>query len=546
MELRPLLGLLALLLWVSCAQVNAPTGGAVDEEPPMLLVSEPPNGMVNTRPDMLVMGFDEFVQLKNTSAEMFLSPPLPGVRSLAARVKGKQVEVAFPEDAQWQDSTTYVLHFGASVVDLHEGNAADGLMWAFSTGPNLDTLTITGFVRSAMDGKTVDKCRVLAYPEDLPIDSIILGETMPQQVAVTNAEGLFVLRHLAAGSYRLLSVSDDDRDYHWDQGEAAGLMPGGVEAGDTLGVPILHSSTAPRRQEPRIVSSEADSTGFIRMALDPGSAPWLNHAFYRWDAGGSGMGNLGGSFAHVAFEDSVWVWSEHPSSWDTLVWHWSGPEELNGNGWDTLQVRQARPMPSHLPMMLNARQLSGKSIAQATRRFVWSRPLSDVDLSKWTFTRDSVQVVPEAMDWLSPREFDLTLNEGPDEQWRLICAPGAATDYMGAVNPDSLVLDWSTFAADHAGRLIVQVDGLTTQGWLGNTAAGDSLYLRRDTAVTWPQMKPGKTTLTFSSDRNGDKAWTQTDPERWAPAEPRRILQKDLEIRSNWDVEIVVDFSEMP
>lgn len=545
MALRSLVLLSALAMWASCAQVNAPTGGPVDEQPPVLLGSEPPNGMLHARPDLLVMTFDEFVQLKNTSAELFLSPPLPGVRTLETRVRGKRVEVSFPPDAQWQQNTTYVLNFGAAVVDLHESNAADGLMWAFSTGSRLDTLTIEGFVRRSLDGKPVERCRVLAYPETVPMDSMLSGGIMPQQVAVSGADGSFVLRHLAAGDYRLLSVSDDNRDYHWDAGEAAGLMPDLATAGDSTMVSILHSATAQRRQDPRILSSEVDSTGFIRMAMDWGTAEEVDQAFYRWQPALGQVGQSSGSLAHWAFADSIWVWSEAPIALDTVVWHWSAPE-LGWNGWDTIRVRRARPEPSHEPRLSNARELAGKSFAQATRRFAWSRPLSDVDLSLWTFSRDSVVVSPEGMSWVSPREFELTLNEGADERWQLICAPGGVADHKGMGNRDSLVLDWSTHPQDHAGRLMVRVDGLSTPGWLGNTATRDSVYVQRDTMLVWSEMMPGKTGLTFSSDRNGDRLWAQTNPEEWTPAEPRRVLQEGIDIRSNWDVEIVVDFSEMP
>lgn len=533
------------LFAISCAQVNAPTGGPMDEQPPGLLSSDPPSGQLNVRPSMLSMTFDEFVQLKNTATEMFLSPPLTGVRTLETRVKGRRIDVLFPADAQWQANTTYVLHFGGAVVDLHEGNAADGMMWAFATGTQLDTLSIVGTVRNALDGKPVEKCRVLAFPDSAPVDSIASGVLMPQQVAVANADGSFVFRHLAPGRYRLLSVSDDNRDYQWGPGEAAGLLPNGIEAGDSVVQVILHSPTQPPQREPRVVSSEADSTGLIRMAWDGGSTPSVENAFYRWQVDSLTSKQAGGTFAHLSFSDSLWAWSSQPANLDTILWHWS--DETQGfSGWDTLRVRRARPEPSHVPALVNARSFGGKTFPQAMRRFTWSRPLSNLDVSKTTFHRDSVLVSPGEVVWVSPRELAVSLEERADEQWQVLFVPGAVTDFSGQSNQDSLRFTWTTHAADHAGRLLVSLTGLTTPGWLGNVAQADSIYVQGDTTVVWAQMAPGKTSLTFSSDLNSDGDWGQTDPRNWTPAEPRRILQEAIDIRSNWDVEFVVDFNDVP
>lgn len=527
-------GLLASVLWMSCAQVNAPTGGPVDEDPPVLLSSSPAMGSTSLQPERLVWDFDEFIQLKNTTSEMFLSPPLAGVNALETRVRGRTVEVAFPADADWQTDQTYVLHFGAAIVDLHEGNAADGLLWAFSTGAVLDTLAIVGQVVRSVDAAAVESCRVFAYPEALPLDSVVLSSSgHPSQVAVTDANGRFVLRHLAPGGYRLLAVSDANRDYRWNAGESAALLPNPVQAGDTTLHKMIHGPTAPPFQAPRIAAAERDSAGLMRMAF--AGNPVANVAFYR---------KSGGSLAHFAWADSVWAWSNGESVGDSVVWQW---RLGSTSGWDTLRVRDARAsLSGRAPALDPAQRKTPRSFPARQRTFSWNRPMAQLDTARVVVRKDSVAQPLDQWAWTSPRDLVVDVEEGAGEHWAMLLLPGAVEDVWGAQNVDTLLAEWSTHPADHAGKLVVALQGLTTPGWLRTSSLPDSVRVEGDTTVVWPQIAPGKVTLTFSSDENGDGEWTSTNPLGWQSAEPRSVLQKELEIRSNWDVELSVDFRQKP
>jgi hypothetical protein len=81
-------------------------------------------------------------------------------------------------------------------------------------------------------------------------------------------------------------------------------------------------------------------------------------------------------------------------------------------------------------------------------------------------------------------------------------------------------------------------------GWLVCEALADSVRVEADTAWVWQEMSPGKTSLHWTEDRNGDGLFNQANPLVWQPAEHMRVLKEGIEIRSNWDVEFRVDFSE--
>src|SRR5258706_58631 len=60
----------------SCANQVAPTGGDKDVEPPKILKAIPENYSTNIKTHDIVITFDEYVQLKDISTQLIVSPPL--------------------------------------------------------------------------------------------------------------------------------------------------------------------------------------------------------------------------------------------------------------------------------------------------------------------------------------------------------------------------------------------------------------------------------------------------------------------------------------
>ena len=198
----------AMVFLASCAQVGMPSGGAKDETPPKLLSATPPLGSTNVKTNSMTLVFDEYVRAGQWRAELLVSPPIGGPVDLI--VRGKEVEVTWEEPLQ--ANTTYVWQFGRGIVDVNEGNAAQGLVHAFATGSELDTLAIQGRVVDALDGSGLADMRVMVFAADLPLDSVVAGE-MPQFVGATDAQGHFQVGYLPKGSYRLLALNDEPESY---------------------------------------------------------------------------------------------------------------------------------------------------------------------------------------------------------------------------------------------------------------------------------------------------------------------------------------------
>src|SRR5689334_22228117 len=119
-----------MLLASSCAIQVAPTGGAKDTIPPVVNKFDPENYSTNFHGQDIRIVFDEYMQLKDLSSQLIVSPPLK--YSPDAVLKKKTLEIHLEDTLH--PNTTYTMNFGNAISDLREGNALDNFQYVFSTG----------------------------------------------------------------------------------------------------------------------------------------------------------------------------------------------------------------------------------------------------------------------------------------------------------------------------------------------------------------------------------------------------------------------------
>ncbi len=205
-----------ILLAISCANPVAPTGGPKDETPPVFLGSEPVNRSRNLKAEKIEMAFDEFVVLKDLNKNLLVSPPLQ--EKLDVKTKGRGLQIKFNKEEVLAENTTYTIYFGDAVVDLHEGNPLSNLQYVFSTGKDIDSLSIRGKVLDAQYLLPQEGVYVCLYVDNN--DSLSLAE-MPQHirpyyVAKTNAEGHFEINNIRNDHYLMFAVKDVNANYFND------------------------------------------------------------------------------------------------------------------------------------------------------------------------------------------------------------------------------------------------------------------------------------------------------------------------------------------
>ena len=128
-----------------CANVVTPSGGPKDNKAPVVLDASPANNSTNFKGKSIHITFDEFVTLNNPSNNVLISPPM--TKKPTFRTSGKTLIIRFEEPLK--PNTTYSINFGNSIKDLHEGNVFNEYTFNFSTGDNIDSLSLKGKVISA-------------------------------------------------------------------------------------------------------------------------------------------------------------------------------------------------------------------------------------------------------------------------------------------------------------------------------------------------------------------------------------------------------------
>ncbi len=209
-----LLSALSFLLIVSCAKKGSITGGEKDEIPPKFVKASPPNFSTNFSANEIRIYFDEFIKLDDPQKQIIISPPMdpkPSITPLGSA--NNYIKIKFLDTLL--ENTTYSINFGESIVDNNEGNPNPFFRYVFSTGNSLDSLSIQGVVRDALEKEADPFITVALYEVDSTYtDSIVFSE-VPRYITNTLDSINFNLDNIREGSYKLIALKDATTDYKY-------------------------------------------------------------------------------------------------------------------------------------------------------------------------------------------------------------------------------------------------------------------------------------------------------------------------------------------
>jgi len=217
--------LIIVLFLIQCARPGMPSGGLKDEQPPQILKYEPDNYSANFTFDKFEIDFDEFIELDNINQKLLISPPMNELPDFKA--KGKTLVVKFKEELK--ENTTYSIFFGDAVVDITEKNPLKENTYIFSTGDNVDSMSMEGKVINAIDLQPVEEVFVMLYKKNsnsilldddnkntIPVDSLPLT-VKPFYLSKTDENGQFRFNGLANEEYFIFALKDQNSNYIYDQ-----------------------------------------------------------------------------------------------------------------------------------------------------------------------------------------------------------------------------------------------------------------------------------------------------------------------------------------
>ena len=204
---------------VRCASMMTPVGGPKDTIPPVVVAVTPADYTTDFTDRKIFIEFDEYVQLKDQQKEFFTSPQMKRKPSLAVRGKGIQITIR----DTLKENMTYALNFGSAVRDNNEGNPLNSLRYVFSTGPEIDSLVVSGYTADSYKADSVGKSFVWFFRADSvewtpDYDSTVFNYK-PDVIARAENNGIFIAQNLKPVPYRVYAVQDKNDNQLYDPGE---------------------------------------------------------------------------------------------------------------------------------------------------------------------------------------------------------------------------------------------------------------------------------------------------------------------------------------
>ena len=198
------------LAMVGCARMGQPDGGWYDDDPPKVIGCTPADQATNVTAKKITILFDEYIKLTDATNKVIVSPPQLEVPDIKAT--GKKIVV------ELQDSlvanTTYTIDFSDAISDNNENNPMGSYTYSFSTGEQIDTFEVSGYVLDASNLEPIKGIMVGLY-NDLA-DSAFKTKPM-LRVSRTDGSGHFVVKGVAPGIYRAYALQDADGDFRFSQ-----------------------------------------------------------------------------------------------------------------------------------------------------------------------------------------------------------------------------------------------------------------------------------------------------------------------------------------
>jgi len=590
-----------LLLCGSCAQQGSPSGGPRDEDPPVIVESDPPNYSLHFEARKIQITFDEYIVLDNVRQELVVSPPME--EKPEVRLRGKTLIIEFEEELR--DSSTYTFNFGSSIKDLHEGNELLNFEYVFSTGNELDSLSVRGILRNAEDlSEPQDPVTIMLY-SDLR-DSIPLLD-IPLYVGKSGDSGVFSVNNLREGTYKLFALKDGNYNLLYDlPTEEIAFLDSSLlldavfarslfeaSAADTLNMAVVPPADS------IVLLQENDSLLMVRDSLDTG--PDFNSVYvdmllfteeveiqYLMEEGRDDRRRidfvfarpLSDSFSYRFLQERTaapprlleafsagrdtldfWLLDEKDYENDSLVL------ELTYTVKDTLHQyvmlrdtllmkyrervsRKKKTEEEEVEMLeLTSVRSKGEKHLNSDLSIDMNFPLGAINdsLIRLFHIPDSIEIPQSYVlreDSLSPLRLWMEVDWTPASAYRLELLPGALQSVYGHTH-DTLDVGFNSQDNEVYGKILLSLENVSGPVVV-ELYKGDKVSKRlrcySDGDYSLDFLSPGDYSVKFIDDRNDNGRWDTGKYLEGKQPEDVFFFGKKVTVRSNWDHEVKFSF----
>jgi len=533
-----LIFLVFCLTLFSCAIVVAPSGGEKDITPPRVLNTEPANYSANFTGEEVTIEFDEYIELKDIYNNFITSPPLPAKPEIV--IRGKSVVMKF--DGPLPSHSTFNFAFGNSIVDIHEGNSIEDYQFVISTDSFVDSMTLEGKVIHASSLEPVKDVWVTLYEcrDYNSCDSLPLKE-LPTYLARTGKEGLFRLRNIKTGKYKVFALVDKNRNYLFDlPNESIGFVGNLVEAGDSslLSLRIFDQEDGNQK----ITKVWTIEPGFSKIAfklpVDHLDVSVLNYASKtRWEVVGYCASRDTVSYWNTSGMDSLrlHIRDSHYSFEDTITVELGQKKELKRLAVST-NVSRSKMLDIGKPLLI---LLSRPLTIYNDQRIRLYERLDSATLALVDFTSSFTDE--------TRKRINISHNWKPGSSYSIEGDKAAFTGLFGGKS-DSFSVDFAVGKEEYYGNAEVEITfperkhayvvqllnprgGVSREDLVQPQNSGQTLKVK----LEYPYTPPGKYRLKVIYDMNNNGRWDTGDHVENRQPERIAFSKDDILIRANWD-----------
>jgi hypothetical protein len=191
------------VILISCANIQPPSGGPKDTIPPSVSNYKPNDLTTNFNDSKIIIDFTKWVNRNSVIQNISISPPV----ELKYSWSGKELEIDFQDNLK--KNTTYSFLLGTEYTDLKNNKPDSAFAITFSTGMAIDSGKIKGIIY----GKKIAGTLIYGYKIDnMNPDTLNIETTPAEYKTQVGSNGLFTVRALPDGKYRIFAVTTDFKD----------------------------------------------------------------------------------------------------------------------------------------------------------------------------------------------------------------------------------------------------------------------------------------------------------------------------------------------
>lgn len=496
-----------IVLW-NCASMQTPSGGEKDILPPQILHSVPAQSAVNVMPKTIEIHFDEFFVLNNLQNELLISPPLNETPVITQ--KGKSLFIELKEELN--HNSTYTFNFGKGIADYNEGNVLKDYSLVFSTGNELDSLSIKGSVNSCPENKLPENVIIGIYEKDtLHRDSTIFLQK-PDYFGLANEVGEFQINHIRKGIFELIAFEDVNANYQYDGAtEQIAFSDSLIVIGDSTHVNLWLFKEV---SELKLLESKISSNGRAHWVYNNKVDTAQIHS------------NSTSQYTYSIKKDSLFAWPlKHPTD-SFYVWAEVGMRTDSILVVpDTLQNRQIN-LSIDNNFLKDDQQLTIHS----------DEPILAIDTSLIKLISDSTHIAYT----LSHTNFEFFLNfphEG-NKNYDVIINRGAILSRLNNSN-DSTKVSLFSKAENALASLKINLTKVQNPFFMELIKDGTVVdKIEYGDELIFTDLLPSTYQLRLTIDHNQDGKWTAGNYLESNQAEKVYYYPEELNLMANWELEI--------